>query len=53
MTGVVHLCMFTMLCNFIHTFLSIMWTLQLCTQCDSSEKFQCDSYPGSAAHGLC
>merc|ERR1719430_2733556 len=24
MTGVVHLCMFTMLCNFINTFLSIM-----------------------------
>merc|ERR1711962_441679 len=24
MTGVVHLCMFTMLCNFIYTFLSIM-----------------------------
>merc|ERR1719153_1962748 len=24
MTGVMHLCMFTMLCNFINTFLSIM-----------------------------
>merc|ERR1719370_2171950 len=24
MTGVVHLCMFTMLCNFINTFLRIM-----------------------------